>query len=178
MVLTIQAQVLLSLARLYYLVTQLFHISILNREAFVYVVNCEVIWLPLGKLHHWFVSYLPKAIKVALLHMDVIVSANVNVVREMTRQKLRAVRWTFRWFRIMHACVCVCECVCLNVKVAEQTENMKSTFYCLELLITNSILLFTYLEKNPIEVCGSWILEGDITLYIFKFESGNSLFNI
>lgn len=43
MVLTIQAKVLLNLAGLYYLVTQLFQISILNSEAFVYVVNCEVI---------------------------------------------------------------------------------------------------------------------------------------
>lgn len=129
MVLTIQAKVLLNLAGLYYLVTQLFQISILNSEAFVYVVNCEVIWLSLGKLHHWFVLYLPEAIKAALLHIDVIVSTNVNVDREITKQKAHSGKMNLPMIRNTCLLVSVYVSVYPSIKVAEQMENMKSTSF-------------------------------------------------
>lgn len=122
-------------------------------ESFVYMVNWEVIWLSLGKLHHWFVSYLPKAIKLTLLHTDVIVNINANVDSEITRQKAHSWKMTFRWSRI-HAWVCVCECVCLYIKVAEQIENIRLKCFCVELMITNNVLVFRHLEKHSAKAFG------------------------
>lgn len=112
--LTIQAQILLSSACLYYLVIQLFYISVLNRIKSLFIGwTFEVIWLLLGKLHHWFVSFLPKAVKVALFHTDVIVNTNAGVDSEITRQKAHSWKMTSRWSRI-HAYVCVYICQLLS----------------------------------------------------------------
>lgn len=88
----------------------IFHFYSKQSESFVYMVNYEVIWLSLGKLHHWFVSYLPEAIEVAFLHTDMIVNTNATVDSEITRLKVPGSKMTFRWSRI-YACICVCECV-------------------------------------------------------------------
>lgn len=93
-------------------------------KSFVYMVNCEVFWLSLCKMHHCVVSYLPKAIKVALLHIDVIVNINAAVDSEITRQrKLIVEGWPSD--DPEYVCVCIWECVCLYIKVVEKIENVK-----------------------------------------------------
>lgn len=93
-------------------------------QSFVYMVNGEVFWLSLCKPHHCVVSYLPTAIKVALLHIDVVVNINAAVDSEITRQKKLIVEG---WPSDNPECtfVSVYGSVCLYIKVVEKTENVR-----------------------------------------------------
>lgn len=95
-----------------------------QNKSFVYTVNCEVFWLSLCKLHHCVVSYLPKAIKVALLHIDVIVNINAAVDSEITRQKQHIVEG---WPSDDPECMFVSlyRSVCLYIEVVEKIENVR-----------------------------------------------------
>lgn len=114
MVLTIQAQFPLSWAW----VIQLFYISLLNtvKPLFIWWI-VKSFWLSLSKLH-WFVSYLPKVIKVPLLQSEAIVNTDANVEREIARQTAHSckmyLRMTQNTCMVVSAYVSVvCVCVCI-----------------------------------------------------------------
>lgn len=145
MVLTIQGQVLWGLTFILLSNLVILHFYSKYGEAFFlwedFFLWDDFIWLSLGKLHYWFVLHLLKVVKVALLHIAASVNTNAHVESKIKRQK---VQWFKMNLQMIHN---TCDCV-LYIQVAKQIENLKLICFCLELMITDNILIFRYVEKQ------------------------------